>query len=215
MRYSLWSGDRLLGHTDLDIHTVTSRMRQGFIDPTPDGIPLLRDATGVIRAMAEQQRARRARGGDKTTDDHDLFDESVRRREALNLELRDEAGAVFECDFMRVYDLFDMHSGAVEDMQDTEEEAEAEFEIHLSSLSAQERVEALARRAESDAEVEEMFAEFQAEREEQELYGSGWPPPPPEDPRWDTMQYHLQVFLSSSLDDDIEFPGQTFTGSGE
>ena len=138
----------------------------------------------------------------------------MRRREAVNLELRDEAGVVFECQYMRVYDLFDMNSGLLEDMHDTEEEEQAKFEIYLSRLSPEQRAEALAQRAESDAEIEEAVAELHEEREEQELYGSAWPQPE-EDPRWDTMQYHLQVYLRSCVGEDLEFPGQTFTGSGE
>ena len=53
---------RLLGYTDLDIHTETPTMRQGFIEPTAEGRPLLEDATGVWRAMADRKRAKRARG---------------------------------------------------------------------------------------------------------------------------------------------------------
>jgi len=40
------------------------------------------------------------------------------------------------------------------------------------------------------------------ERNESEMFGSGWPPAPPEDPRWDSMQYHLQVYLEGRFDDD-------------
>ncbi len=205
MRYSLWSRERLLGYTDLDIHTVSPMMRQGFIEPVPEGRSLLEDATGVWRAMAEQKRARRARGGDEATSDNDLVEASMMRREALDLELRDEEGGVFECDFMQIYDLFDAKTGVVDAMGDTEEESEAKFEIHLSSLSREDREKALAQRADSDAEIEEFVAELKAEWEEAELFGSGWPPPPPEDLRWETMQYHLQVHLKRSFDDDLSF----------
>ena len=88
------------------------------------------------------------------------------RRDALDLELRDEHDAVFDCDFMRVY------------------------------------------------EVESLIAEVLEQREERELLGSGWPPTR-EDPRWDTMQYQLQVHLKASFDDDDNLPGSTFTGSTE
>jgi len=206
MRYSLWSRGRLLGYTDLDIHTVSPTMRQGFIEPVSQGKPLLEDATGVWRAMAEQTRVRRARGGDEATSDNDLVQASMNRREVLDLELRDEHGGVFECDFMRIYDLFDAKNGIVEAMGDTEEENEATFEIHLSSLSLEDREKALAERAAADIEIEELFAELNEESEEMELFGSGWPPLPPDDPRWDTMQYHLQVHLKSfksSFDDDL------------
>src|ERR1041385_8272566 len=72
MRYTLWSRGRLVGHTDLDIHTVTSTMRQGFVEPTEDGRAILVDATRVWRAIAEMKRARRARGEGRDSDDHSL-----------------------------------------------------------------------------------------------------------------------------------------------
>ena len=215
MHYSLWSRGRLLGHTDLDIHTVTPTMRQGFIEPTAEGRPLLDEATGVWRAMADRKRAQRARGGDETAEDHDLVMASQNRRETLNLELHDEHGAVVECEFMRIYDLFDMDAGVVDEMSDTEEEEQAEFEVYLSSLSSEDGAKALKRRAATDAEVEEFFDDLREKRDEQELFGSSWPPPPREDPRWDTMQYHLQVHLKGSFDEDTDFPHQTFTGSTE
>jgi hypothetical protein len=205
MRYSLWSRGRLLGYTDLDIHTVSPTMRQGFIEPVPEGKPLLEDATSVWRAMAERKRSRRARGGDDAPGDSELVQASLDRREALDLELRDEQGGVFECEFMQIYDRFDLKNGAVDAMEDTEEEQEAQFEIYLSSLSPEGREKALAQRADTDAEIEEFVAELKEEWGEMELFGSGWPPLPPEDPRWDTMQYHLQVHLKSSFDDDLSF----------
>ena len=214
MRYSLWSLGRLLGYTDLDIHTETPTMRQGFIEPTPEGRPLLEDATGVWRAMADRKRAERARDGEKSSVDDELVTAAMNRREALNLELRDEHGVVFECEFMRVYDLFDLNAGVVDEMSDTEEEEQAEFEAYLSSLSPKAGADALARRAATDAELEELFAELREERDEQALFGSGWPPRR-DDPRWDTMHYQLQVHLNGFFDDDTGFSGPTFTGSTE
>jgi len=212
MRYSLWSMGRLLGYTDLDIHTETPTMRQGFIEPTAEGRPLLEDATGVWRAMADRKRAER--DGDESSKDDELVTSAMSRREALNLELRDEHDVVLDCDFMRVYDLFDLHAGVVDEMSDTEEEQQADFEIYLSSLSPELGADALAQRAITDAEVEALVAEVLEQREERELLGPGWPPAR-EDPRWDTMQYHLQVHLKTSFDDDSDFPGPTFTGSTE
>lgn len=201
MPYTLLSHGRVVGHTDLDIHTVTSTMRQGFVEPTEEGRPLLVDATGVWRAIAEMKRARRARGEGRETDDHTIVEAASRRQYDLDLELRDENGVVFECDFIRITDLFEMNSGLVDEMSETEEEEEAEFQIKLSALSGQERDEALARRAELDesinADVEAILAERQEERDEQEMFGSSWPPSPPEDPRWDTMQYLLQAHLKA------------------
>jgi hypothetical protein len=214
MRYSIWSGEQLVGYTDLDIHTETPTMRQGFIDPTPEGRPLLKDATGVWRAMADRKRAERARGGDKSPLDDELVTAALSRREALDLELHDEHGGVLECEFVRVYDLFDLNAGVVDEMGDTGEEEQADFEIYLSSLSPERGADALAERASTDAEVEALVAELLEQREEKELLGSGWPPPH-EDPRWDTMQYQLQVHLKACFDDDTNFLGPTFTGSTE
>jgi hypothetical protein len=215
MRYSLRSGERVLGYTDLDIETITPTMRQGFIEPTPEGRPLLADATGVWRAMADRKRAQRARDGEKAAEDDELVSEAMSRREALNLELRDEDGVILACAFMRVYDLFDLHAGVVDEMGDTEEEQQADFEIYLSSLSQEDRAEALTQRAETEAEVEAIVADLLEQRDEEQLLGSSWPPPPREDPRWDTMQYQLQVYLKFSFEDETEFPGQSFTGSSE
>lgn len=215
MRYTLWSRGRLAGHTDLDIYTVTPTMRQGFIEPTPEGRPLLEEATEVWRAMADQGRAKRVHGEDDLADDHELVAEAMSRREALEFELHDEHGAKFDCDFMRVYDLFDLNAGVVDEMGDTEEEEQAEFEVHLSSLSAKQGAEALAERAATEAEIEEFIAELREERDEQQLFGSSWPAVPDEDPRWSTMQYHLQVFLKTCFEDDTDFPSQDFTDSAE
>ena len=110
MRYTLWSHDTLVGHTDLDIPTVTPNMRQGFVEPTEEGKPLLADATGVWRAIARMKRERRARGDSRENDDHGIVLAAMERREALDLELRDERGAAFECEFIRITDNFDVNS---------------------------------------------------------------------------------------------------------
>ena len=190
MRYTLWSRGRLVGHTDLDVYTVTSTMRQGFIEPTPEGLPLLADATGVWRAIAEVKRGKRARG-EPGANDHELILEAMRRREELEFELRDAHGARFELDFVRIMDNFD--DRVVDDMCDTEEEMEAEFQIRLSGLSEADREKALAQRAADNAEIEAAVAEMLEDGDE--MLDSGWSPSPPQDPRWDTMQYLMQVHL--------------------
>ena len=197
MRYTLWSRGQLVGHTDLDLHTVTPTMRQGFIEPTAEGAPFLADATCVWRALAEVKRGIRARG-ERVAADDDLVQGAFRRREALDLELRDESGAVFDCDFMRVTDLFDVNGGIVDEMSDTPEEEEAAFQIRLSGLTGAARDEALAERAQMDADVEAMVAELEADRDEDSTPDSAWPPAPPPDPRWETMQYLLQVHLKGA-----------------
>jgi len=194
MRYTLWSGGRLVGRTDLDISTITPTMLQGFVEPTPEGRQLLADATGVWRALAEVRRGCRARG-ERSPNDDALVLESMRRREDLAFELRNENGILFECDFIRICDLFDLDNGIADEMSQTQEEEEAEFQIGLSALSGDAREEALARRAEADAEVEAMVSDMLADQEERSAFGSGWPSSPPADPRWETMQYLLQVHL--------------------
>ena len=196
MRYTLWSQGRLVGHTDLDIHTITSTMRQGFVEPTAEGRQVLADATGVWRAIAEVKRDCRATVRARNAADDALVLESMNRREGQNLELRDENGALFECAFIRITDLFDMNNGLVDEMSDTEEEQEAAFQIRLSALSGAARDEALADRARSHEEIEAAVAEM-LEQCDDDTDGSSWPPPPPEDPRWDTMQYLLQAHLKA------------------
>ena len=200
MRYSLWSCGRIVGYTDLDIHTVTPTMRQGFVEPTADGASVLADATSVWRALAEVRRGARARGESKGTD-RTLVEAALQRREGLDLELRDENGIAVDSDFIRIYDLFDIEGGVVDEMSPTEEEEESEFQIRLSALSGEARDEMLSRRAEMEAEVEAMVSEMRAEQNERDL-GSTWPPPPPEDPRWDTQQYLLQLYLKGNAWDE-------------
>ena len=192
MRYTLWSHGRLIGYTDLDIHTVSLNLRQGFVEPTEVGQQLLEDATGVPRAMVIARKAQRARGGTQTKEDHDVFVEACNRREALNLELRDDNGEIFECDFMRVYDLQDDSSDELAALDEVDDPTEAESSDSTSD-------DGLGSTAE---EIEEMVQQWLEDKSEEEMFHSAWPPPPPPDPRWDTMRYLLQVFLEKA--DDID-----------
>jgi hypothetical protein len=199
VRYSLWSRGRLVGHTDLDIPTVTPTMRQGFVEPGPEGRAILADASGVWRAIAEMKRTSRARGDQPAVNDHSLVTVAANRREALHLELRDENGALFQCEFIRITDLFDIAGGMVDEMSDTEEEEEAAFEVELSALFCEARDRAIAERAQMNARVQadiEAIVADMVEEEKQNECGSAWPPRPPEDSRWETMQYLLQVHLA-------------------
>jgi hypothetical protein len=206
MRYTLWNHGVLVGHTDLDIHTVTSTMRQGFVEPTEEGRLVLVNETGVWRAIAQMKRERRERGETRENDDHTIVLAAMERRAGHALELRDETGAVFECEFIRITDLIDMNDGVVDEMSDTEEEEEAAFQMHLASLSSEQRQAALTRRAEMEAnikaDIETLLEEMHSERDEQEMFGSAWPPPEPEDARWNTMQYLLQAHLKAPAWDD-------------
>ena len=199
MHYTLWSHGRLVGHTDLDIHTITPTMRQGFIEPTEEGRALLRDATGVLRTIAAERR-RRSHGVPLGSRYLDEVEAACDRREALDLELRDESGAVFECEFMRVYDLREMERAWESDnLNDPDEMDSAEY---LAALSPEERVEREARRAADEAMLEEWIDEIEHERADEAMYHSAWPPPAPEDGRWATMQYYLQVYLKGHAQDE-------------
>jgi len=178
MRYSLWSHQRLLGHTDLDIPCVTKHLMQGFIEPTPEGSTQLPKATGVPRAASAslvrniteaERRERRAK-----------VQAAVSARESLDLELHLEDGSVFPCDFIRVYDLRD----------DVDDESLDDDEPLAPELQAA-----------VDADV----AAWEEER------GSAWPPPV-DDPRWDTMQYLIQVYLEGACDLDDLFESPDFDG---
>lgn len=173
MRYSLWSHGRLLGHTDLDIPCVTSHLKQGFIEPTPAGNRILPNATGVPKAAFAFGRPNlpKAEKQAKMAE----FMAACERREALELEIRDEAGELFEFDFIRIYDLrdeawLDEEISHVEDgMPDHELDPELEAAV----------------KADAEAWIEE----------HEDKWGSAWPPRPPEDLRWTTMRYQIQVFL--------------------
>jgi hypothetical protein len=199
MRYTLWSHGCLVGHTDLDIHTVTPTMRQGFIEPTPEGAAALRDATGVMRTMAEDRQKAGTPGYSREAY-LDLFQAACERREAVEFELRDEQGEVFECEYMRVYDLREMESQWGPASPEAEAAEERELQAHLESLSPEDRAELEASMAADEAMIAEWLDEMKEDQAEEEMYHSSWPPPPAPDERWETMQYHLQVFLKGSLD---------------
>ena len=214
MPYTLHSRGTLVGHTDLDIRTITPTMRQGFVEPTDEGRPLLAAATGVWRAIAEMKRTSRARGNPPTIDDHMLVRAAVDRRENLCLELRDEGGAPVPCEFIRITDLFDLENGIVDEMDDTEEEEQAAFEIRLSAMSADDRARAIAQRAEMDAAIQadaELLLQEMREDDDDEGLGSEWPPAPPEDPRWQTMQYLIQAHLGLEAWESERLPGVELT----
>lgn len=193
MRYTLWSHGRRIGTTDLDIYTVSEKLRQGFVEPTEEGKALLHDATGVFRAIAEE-RQRRAHGIPRDRSDLEAFEAACERREALDLELRDDDGALFNCAHMGVYDLRELdRDRAVGSVCDAEDEKE--LMEYVASLSPEERAEFEAQQAPDEAAIEEWVVEAEQTRADEEMYHSEWPPRPPDDERWETMQYFLQVFM--------------------
>ena len=170
MRYSLWSHDCLVGHTDLDISCVTDHLRQGFLEPTPQGGRALIDATGVARIVGT--KAARSEEPETRTLYLAEFRRACDRREALNFVLRDESGEAFDFDFIRIVDL---QTDPDESRDDDEPE-----DVDCDDLDA-----------DFFAEIEEVIALH----EESEQYGSNWPP---RDDRWDSMPYLIQVFLRRS-----------------
>jgi hypothetical protein len=171
MPYTLWSRGRLLGYTDLDIPCVQPFIRQGFINPTQIGNQLLADAAGVPKACAASRRAARLAGQQALDGDLTEFIAACERREALALELRDEAGERFDCEWVRVNDIQDQ--SWADDLDDLDEEPlTPELE-----------------------EAIERDAELLMESFDEDIYGSSWPPP---DIRWETMQYHMMVKLTTA-----------------
>ena len=186
MTYTLWGRDRLLGHTDLDLPHVLPHVRLGFVEPTEEGKRLLPDAAGVPATTAALRRAGGLdddRDAELTTEIAD-FNAACDRREALNLELRDETGAVVPCWFIRIYDL--------QDQSWTDEDAET---------VAQEFDAALDDELEDELEVDlELHGDDDATRawlQDDLVDESPWQPA---DERWDTMQYHIQVYLYDPRD---------------
>ena len=171
MRYALWSRDRLLGYTEFDLPHVQDHVRNGFIEPTDEGLRLLPDATGVpAAAFALSRAAKRAayRRHASLTEFAD-FCAACDRREALDLELRDETGIVLQCEWIEIHDI-DATGLADEDFD--EEEIDPELEESI----------------EHDLELIESF------RDDDYDQVSSWEPP---DERWETTQYHIMVHLGA------------------
>jgi hypothetical protein len=171
MRYTLWSRGRKLGYTDLDLPHVQDRVRMGFIEPTDEGIRLLPDATGVPAAAHALAKAakRAADGRDEALTEFADFRAACDRREALTLELRDETGVLFPCEWIRINDIDD-HTWADDDIYDDEEldpDCEAAIEHDVALI------------------------ESYIDGNDQDC-PSPWEPP---DERWDSFRYHMMVYL--------------------
>jgi hypothetical protein len=169
----------LLGHTDLDLDTHQSRFIHGFIEPTCLGERVLPDATGVVRVTA-QRPSRREEGA---FDDRYLqdFRAAVDRREALDFILRDRHGNPLDFDFIRVYDLRDRSYSEPDPVEAEDLESEP---VDIEAVDG----------GGEPNDWEADLAEDLALRAESSMYGSSWAPP--EDERWETMQYYIQVYLN-------------------
>lgn len=182
MTYTLWGRGRLLGHTDLDLPHVQAHIRLGFVEPTEEGRRLLPDATGVPAIAASLNRASRAVGEREEELQTEIadFNSACDRREALSLELRDETGAVVPAWFIRIYDLQDQ-SWMDDDVDLDAAEIDDKFEDDTDDEFG----------ADDDSDVHD--DELKAWLSEADLFdGPAWQPP---DERWDTMRYHIQLYL--------------------
>jgi hypothetical protein len=93
--YTLWSRDRLLGHSDLGYVRDFERHRMGDFFPSELGEKLMPVLTGVTRACADVPQTR------------ELADvaEAVTHVESLELELRGPDGAVIPTEWIGVRDV--------------------------------------------------------------------------------------------------------------
>lgn len=185
MRYSLLSRGRTLGYTELDLPHVDDCIRMGLIEPTDDGVRFLPDATGVSAAAGALANAARraARGhGDAITEFAD-FRAACDRREALNLELRDEMGVLLQYEWIQVNDIDDQ--AWIEDDAADDEDLDPEW---LKQFE-----EGGERDPECQAAVEHDVELMDADLDPDDWDGaSAWGTA---DERWDRFRYHLMVRL--------------------
>lgn len=169
MTYTLWSRNRLLGSTALDLEHVQPHVRLGFIDPTGEGLRLLPEATGVPTAAHALARAakRAAYGRCEGLTEYADFRAACDRREALDLELRDQTGVVFPCEWIEVHD--------IDALPFIDEELGWEDDEPMCP-----EVEAA---IEHDADTIGSFSDG---------YDQTWEPP---DDRWAMSRYHIMVYL--------------------
>jgi hypothetical protein len=176
MRYTLWSRGRRLGYAELDLPHVQDRVRMGFIEPTDEGSRLLPDATGVpAAAHALAKAARRAADGrEEALTEFADFRAACDRRESLNLELRDEMGVLFPCEWIRVNDIDD-HTWADDDSYDDVYDDIDGEELDLECDAA----------IEHDVLLMESYIDGADD-------DRPWEPP---DERWESFRYHIMVYL--------------------
>lgn len=177
MRYSIWSHGTIIGYTELDIECISPNLRMGFVEPTPGGRQALLDATGVHAVCATRPVSWREEHTEASRKYLDEFTAACERREALNLELRDESGDIFPCAFMRIHDHF------LQWPEPTEEDDPLNDPDLDPELRAQLEADA--------AEFQEWLEELEEDRKADEWKWADEEP----DPRYDTMQYTIQVFL--------------------
>jgi hypothetical protein len=188
MRYSLWGRGRLLGFTDLDLPHVQARVRLGFIEPTDDGLRLLPDATGVPTAAHALARASKdiLDDGYAALTEYADFRSACDRREGLTLELRDEAGVAFDCEWSAIHDIQELAS--LNDSFDCSiyDEIDPEFEAAIEADS--ELIQELHRAIDDPG---------------YDCGDDAWQPP---DERWDSMRFYLMVYLRDTEPNGLPSP---------
>ncbi|HXT17920.1 MAG TPA: hypothetical protein VN706_19960 [Gemmatimonadaceae bacterium] len=186
MRYSIWSNGTLVGHTELDVECINENLRMGFVEPAEEGRQALLDATGV-HAVCARRPSRPFRDPDPDDEHGAEFEDARVRREALNLELRDENGDLFPCAFMRIYDGFLEWPETADDYDPLDD----------PDLDPEERERLEEFEADFNAWVDELEEERKAD-----AWKRGYEEP---DLRWETMQYTIQVFLREDFGPIHEF----------
>ena len=143
----------------------------GFIEPTEAGLRLLPDATGVSEAASALSRAAKRAAYRRRVELTEFADfrAACDRREALDLELRDEAGVVFQCEWIEIHDIAEVLTDEDFDWDD-DQPMDPELEASIDH----------------DAELLESF--FDADDYDK----TPWAPP---DPRWEMTRYHMMVYL--------------------
>src|SRR5262245_767188 len=107
MPYTLWSHDRLLGHTGLDYVRCFERHRMGDFHPTEIGEKLMPIVTGVAQATLILARSISSEDDPCATDTTEYADTAAAQAhyDALELELRGPDGSVIPTEWISVRDL--------------------------------------------------------------------------------------------------------------
>jgi len=189
MRYSIRSHGIIIGYTELDIECINENLRMGFVEPTKEGEQALLDATGVHAVCAKRPVSWRDR--DRPSDPEYMaeFTAACDRREALNLELRDEQGDLFPCAYMRICDHF-LEWPKMTDDDDPLNDPDLDPEL----------------RAQMEADAKELQEWIEEMDEDRKADAWKWDDAEP-DPRYEFMQYTIQVVLREyeSYEDMPEF----------
>ena len=190
MQYTLWSHGTIIGYTDLDIECINDNLRMGFLEPTAAGHEAILDATGVHAVCAKWPAI-----GNRHRDDSDPeyiaeFMAACARREALDLELRDETGALFPCVHMRITDHF-LQWPKPEEEDDPLDDPTLDPELRAMIESDMADMEEWIKQADEDAAAD------------------AWKYDDEVDSRYDTMQYTIQVVLR----DEPLFPDEPWRSS--